>query len=255
MLDLAAGTGSNLRYLAEQLPGDQRWLLVDRDPALLNQIPERLSPWASAHGYKAIREGNDMLFRSDRVLHRVAVRRVDLNAIDDDGLLAGRALITASALLDLVSDRWLRTLAARCRTSGAAVLFALTYDGRIACTPAEPDDEAIRDLVNRHQRTDKGFGEAVGPDASDLAQEYFAGAGYEVQRGPSDWVLQPDARELQRQLIDGWARAAESLSPADSRWIRAWRSSRLAHVEGNRSRLVVGHTDLAGWIPKGLLRC
>jgi hypothetical protein len=250
VLDLAAGTGSNLRYLAEHLPGDQRWLLADHDPALLNQIPERLSPWASAHGYKAIREGNEMLFRSDRAMYRVAVRRVDLNEIDDS-LLAGRALITASALLDLVSDRWLRTLAARCRTSGAAVLFALTYDGRIVCTPAEPDDEGIRDLVNRHQRRDKGFGEALGPDASDLAQEYLSGAGYEVQRRPSDWVLQPDAGELQRQLIEGWARAAESLSPADSPWIRGWRSRRMAHVESHRSRLVVGHADLAAWLPNG----
>ena len=83
-----------------------------------------------------------------------------------------------------------------CRTSGAAVLFALTYDGRIACTPAEPDDEAIRDLVNRHQRTDKGFGEAVGPDASDLAQEYFAGAGYEVTQTVADLCERPIAKAL-----------------------------------------------------------
>jgi len=117
------------------------------------------------------------------------------------------------------------------------------------CDPEEPEDEIVRDLFNEHQRTDKGFGEAAGATASDLAQEYLAGAGYEVQRGPSDWVLEPDARDLQRQLIEGWARAAESLSPADSRWIRTWRSRRLTHVEASRSQLVVGHADVAGWLP------
>jgi len=35
VLDLAAGTGSNVRYLAGHLPSEQRWLLVDHDPALL----------------------------------------------------------------------------------------------------------------------------------------------------------------------------------------------------------------------------
>ena len=32
VLDLGAGTGSNVRYLAGRLPAPQRWLLVDRDP-------------------------------------------------------------------------------------------------------------------------------------------------------------------------------------------------------------------------------
>ena len=37
VLDLGSGTGSNLRYLAPRLPGEQAWTLVDRDAALLEQ--------------------------------------------------------------------------------------------------------------------------------------------------------------------------------------------------------------------------
>jgi hypothetical protein len=247
VLDLAAGTGSNLRYLAGQLPGDQRWLLVDHDPALLGQVPARTAAWASTCGYQVVQDADEMRLRGDRLTCRVATRLMDLGAIDDD-LLAGRALVTASALLDLVSDGWLRSLATGCRTSGASVLFALTYDGRIECAPAEPEDEAIRELVNLHQRTDKGFGDAAGPDATDRAGEYFRAAGYEVRREPSDWVLQHGAQELQRQLIEGWAQASASIAPADSRWIRGWEVRRLTHVRRNRSRLVVGHADLAAWI-------
>jgi len=248
VLDLAAGTGSNLRYLAGHLPPDQRWLLFDRDPALLDQVPRRMSPWAAARGYEVIREAEALLLRRDRLTCRVATRQLDLTLVDDD-LFAGRGLVTASALLDLVADRWLRSLAARCRTSGAAVLFALTYDGRIQCMPGEPEDEAIRDLVNRHQRTDKGFGAAAGPDATDRAQEHFAGAGYLVRREPSDWVLPPDSRELQCQLIEGWAQASVGVAPAQSPWIRSWKARRLAHVEANHSWIVVGHADLAAWLP------
>ena len=41
VLDLATGTGSNVRYLAERLPGRQRWLVVDRSPDLLTLVTDR----------------------------------------------------------------------------------------------------------------------------------------------------------------------------------------------------------------------
>jgi ubiquinone/menaquinone biosynthesis C-methylase UbiE len=42
ILDLAAGTGSNLRYLTNHLTEatSADWLLVDHEPALLAQVPE-----------------------------------------------------------------------------------------------------------------------------------------------------------------------------------------------------------------------
>ncbi len=32
--------------------------------------------------------------------------------------------------------------------AGAATLFALNYDGRMACTPEDPEDEGVRGLMN-----------------------------------------------------------------------------------------------------------
>jgi hypothetical protein len=140
-LDLAAGTGSNVRYLAEHLPPRQSWLLVDHDPALLAQVPIRMPSWGAARGYESISVRGGLVLRGDRRTCHLETRLLDLAALDDDGIFAGRALVTASALLDLVSETWLRLLAARCRENRAAVLFALTYDGAIRCAPAEPEDE------------------------------------------------------------------------------------------------------------------
>jgi hypothetical protein len=230
VLDLAAGTGSNMRYMAAYLGGDQRWLLVDHDPTLLAAVR------ASGHS------GGPERFETCRL---------DLAAladVDGRGIFDGRALVTAAALLDLVSETWLRALAAWCREGGAAVLFALSYDGRIHCTPTDPDDDGMRDLVNQHQRTDKGFGPALGPDATDAAERCFASFGYQVQREPSDWVLSPESEELQRRLIEGWAEAAMAIAPDRSASISGWRTRRLEHVASRRSRIVVGHQDLAGLI-------
>ena len=41
-LDLCTGTGSNLRYLLDRLPGRQQWLVVDRDAALLDEVNHAL---------------------------------------------------------------------------------------------------------------------------------------------------------------------------------------------------------------------
>src|SRR5262245_36213513 len=119
LLDLGGGTGANIRYLSRHLPVPQQWTLIDSDRALLARVPEG-----------------------------VATVQADLNdVIDDRETFRGCALATAAALLDLVSDGWLERLVERCRAVDAAVLFALNYDGRIECAPADPEDEDVRRLV------------------------------------------------------------------------------------------------------------
>jgi len=102
--------------------------------------------------------------------------------------------------------------------------------------------------VNRHQRTDKGFGPALGPDATDVAEHTFLALGYEVRRERSDWMLTPAASGLQQALIEGWADAAAEMEPLESASIQDWCARRLAHVDNQQSQIIVGHEDLAGWL-------
>jgi glycosyltransferase involved in cell wall biosynthesis/SAM-dependent methyltransferase len=222
VLDLGAGTGSNARFLAPRLPGPSLWTLVDQDAGLLTTARSRLPA-------------------------DTATRVAHLSRLDDFvDLFAATDLVTASALLDLASASWLAGLVDRVRSTGAAVLFALSYDGRFACAPVDADDERVRTLVNLHQRVDKGLGPALGPTAGDDVARRLRRAGYQVWSEPSDWILGPDDDVLQRQLIEGWAEAASALAPADAGWIREWRRRREAHLAGGRSAMVVGHLDVAG---------
>jgi hypothetical protein len=229
VLDLGAGTGANHRFLDRHLPG-ARWLLVDNDRELLARASTSLSS-------------------ADRLETRV----VDLaTALDSAGdLFANRDLVTASALLDLVSEDWLLALARRCADAQTTVLFSLTYNGEMQSTPIDPEDEAVRELVNIHQQTDKGFGPALGPAAADTAARAFDTLGYEVWRAASDWELGADSAALQAQLIEGWAGAAEAIAPERAALLRDWKARRLAHVAAGRSRVVVGHEDMAAWLMKG----
>jgi len=251
VLDLATGTGSNIRYLVDRLPGHQRWLAVDRDATLLSDLRERMSSWGAVRGYDVRTEPGSCIIRGPRLECEIETRRMDLETLEDDEIFAGRHLVTASALLDLVSAQWLRALASRCRAAGASALFTLTYNGRSSCVPAEPEDDTVRDLMNQHQKRDKGLGgPAAGPDALARAERCFAEAGFRVQLEPSDWTLGPDVAALQRMLIDGWAHAATEMVPDRAATIARWHARRLTHVDAGRSRLVVGHDDLAAWLPR-----
>lgn len=226
VLDLGTGTGSNVRYLADRLPRRQRWLVVDRSPDLLALVT----------------------VRSQSPDCQIETLQRDLCALDDARLFAGRHLVTASALLDLVSESWLQSLAAQCRAAGAAALFALTYNGESSCAPAEPEDELIRELLNRHQRTDKGLGGiAAGPDAVACAERCFNEIGYQVRIEPTDWNLGPAQADMQRYLVRDWARAAGELAPGLLPRITNWRDRRLALIDAGRSRIIVRHHDLAAW--------
>jgi len=223
-VDLAAGTGSNARFLAPLVPSPQEWVLVDRSAQLL------------------ARAQRDASFS-------LRTRVLDLRSLERlDDVLTSCDLVTASALLDLVSESWLEALCAMCRKRRGVALFALSYDGRIACSPEDANDERIRELVNRHQRTDKGFGLALGPDATDCAAAHFMAAGYRVVRDRSDWVLEAESAELQRQVIAGWASAAAEIAPLEAGAIAAWRQRRFTYVSERRSRLTVGHEDLGAFM-------
>jgi hypothetical protein len=218
VVDLGSGTGSNVRHLSPLLSTTQEWRLVDHDAALL-ALAQTLVPVRVETCVADLRHLNASLF------------------VDCD-------LVTASALLDLVSEEWLRNFVQHCSRAASAVLVVLNYDGRITCSPADEDDRFLRDLVNSHQRTDKGFGAALGADAGPMVEALLREAGYEVLRASSDWLLGTRDSALQRELIAGWAVAATELSPAETDRIDAWRQRRLAQVDARGSTLLVGHDDV-----------
>lgn len=246
ILDLATGTGANLRCLAPRIGGRQEWLLADKDARLLARLPAAMSQWAARRGYR-LSGGVGPVNVSGPDFHcGFRLLQLDLAGELDRLPLQGHRLVTASALLDLASAAWLGDLVERCRSAGADLLFALTYDGRVELTPRHRGDERITSLVNRHQQTDKGFGPALGPAATDAAQELLASHGYRVLRRSSDWRIGPGERRLQDCLLRGWADAATEMAPASRGELQDWYRARRGILVQGVSRLCVGHQDLLG---------
>jgi SAM-dependent methyltransferase len=221
VVDLACGAGSTVRALHRHLPTPQHWDLVDHDPALL------------------------ALARSQPPDRAVTLNAVSLDLSRDvEAALGGDInLITTSALLDLVSEPWLHRFARTAAVRAVPVYAALTYNGVIDLSPADSFDAAIVTAVNAHQRTDKGFGAALGPSAAGAAVASFEALGYSVVSGPSDWMIGPNDRAMQTELFEGWAKAARELEAIPSAEIDSWLQRRRAAVNAGRSTLRVGHVD------------
>jgi hypothetical protein len=222
VVDLACGTGATLRAIGGRLPPRQNWRLVDNDLGLLAEAAK--------------------LGRAPDVA--VAARTVDL-ARDLELALDGPVdLITASALLDLVSIEWLDRLVVEAAARRLPVYAALTYDGRISLEPDSTNNSEIVAAFNRHQRGEKGFGPALGPDAAVRVAERFTQVGYAVTQGRSDWILGPGDQVIQNDLIVGFAQAARELHAMPDEQIDAWVAGRRALIASRGSHARIGHLDV-----------
>ncbi len=99
----------------------------------------------------------------------------------------------------------------------------------------------MREWTNRHQRTDKGFGLALGPDAVAMLATLLQQQGYRVKIRPSPWRLNSEQAAMQTALLDGWIEAALEIAPEAAGELAFWLKQRRHWIECGQSRLQVGH--------------
>jgi hypothetical protein len=203
--DLGGGSGAMGRWLAPRLRRPQHWVVHDRDPELLELAAATFE-----------------------------TRRSDITRLAP-GDLAGASLVTASALLDLLTreelDRMLRACA------GLPMLLTLTVVGRVSLTPAEPLDARIGAAFNAHQRR----GGLLGPDAVAATVDAL---GAEAIVRPSPWRLGAAHADLMAEWLRGWVAAACEQDPALAAEAGAYVDGRLEQVAAGELAVTVDHADL-----------
>jgi hypothetical protein len=224
--DLGAGTGAMGRWLAPLLPGPQHWVLHDRDADLL-ALATAQRPGPAADGSAVV----------------VQARRSDIAGLPA-GALAGATVVTASALLDMLTEPDLTELVAACAGAACPVLLTLSVVGQVDLTPAEPLDAALAAAFNAHQRRDTEQGQLLGPDAVARAAERFAALGAEVHLSPSPWRLTASEGELTSEWLTGWVTAACEQEPALAAEADTYTSRRLGQLRAEELAVTVGHADL-----------
>ncbi|MEN5081364.1 SAM-dependent methyltransferase [Bosea sp. TWI1241] len=234
IVDLGSGAGSNLRGSYAALPDRQHWTLVDRDKALLEAALATLAQWAD----DSQRLGEELVLRKEGKTLTVDVRQADLDK-DLEWVLGWRPdLVTAAALFDLTSERWIARFAAALASLRLPLYTVLTFDGRESWETPHPADKRMLAAFNHHQRGDKGFGPAAGPDAVELLAQAFRKTGFAVTAGESLWRIDDSRPEFRAALVAGIAAAVRETGQVDEATIAAWAAARQGATG------FVGHHDL-----------
>ncbi len=226
--DLGSGTGAMMRWLSPRLPGPQTWVLHDGDPAIL------------------ARRDDAPVFDVDGQEVAVRTRVEHLGELAPDAL-AGASLVTASALLDVVTLDEARAIVAACVAAGAPALLSLSVTGRVELDPADEGDAAIAGAFDDHQRRDAGGRRMLGPAASGVVAALFSIAGWRVRVDGTPWRLGPSDRALIAEWIDGRVAAAIEQRPELAARAAAWRARREGQLDADALRIVVQHEDVLAW--------
>jgi predicted RNA methylase len=212
--DLGGGSGAMGRWLAPRLPGPQHWVVHDRDPDLLElaaaDVPDSTT---------------------------VEVRESDITRLTR-AHLARASLVTASALLDLLTADELAQVLDAC--AGCPMLLALTVVGRVTLTPGEPLDASIGAAFNAHQHRDG----RLGPDAVAAVVDRLRDTGAEIVVRPSPWRLDAARADLAAEWLEGWVAAAREQEPGLAADAGAYRDRRLAQAAAGELEAIVHHADL-----------
>ncbi len=234
--DLGGGTGAMGRWLAPRLSGRQHWVIHDRDRDLLVSAAAN-PPGAAADGSAVTLE----------------TRQSDITRLPA-GELAQASLITASALLDLLTRDELAALVSAAGAAGRPMLLTLSVVGQVQMTPEDPLDGRLGAAFDAHQRRMTARGRLLGPDAVPVAVEALRRLGSDVRVVASPWRLGPPQAELTAAWLAGWVQAAGEQERALAGEIGGYTRRRLAQARAGRLAVTVGHADLLA-LPRAVVNC
>jgi hypothetical protein len=173
----------------------------------------------------------------------VQTRQRDVTELTVDELV-GADLVTASALLDLLTAEEVDRIVAACAGAGCPTLATISVVGRVALDPPELLDARIGAAFDAHQRRVVSGRRLLGPDAVGTIRAAFARHGVATLVRPSPWRLGPDDAELLTEWFGGWVDAACEHAPMLADPAAAYARRRLRQIADGQLTATVHHLDL-----------
>ncbi|TWT80463.1 Trans-aconitate 2-methyltransferase [Planctomycetes bacterium CA13] len=219
VVDLGCGTGANYRYLSRFFRTSMKWLCIDNDSILLEQAASSLPT------------------------DNVSFERLDLSA-NLCGVPKGSGVaVTASAFLDMTSNKWIVDFANH--FFDTPLLIAMTTSGVFQLDPQDRDDKPIQQAISSHQQSDQGFGPAVGTEATGFLVRELERLGCVVEIADSSWELRHNDLALMKSVIAGVARRARLMRVSID--VDAWECRRIEQFQSGELQLRVPHLDLLSY--------
>ena len=246
LIDMCCGSGNFLIWSIKNKLFFSGYTLIDNDIKLLKSIKSNLRKNTSKD--LTIKSNtnnmNLILIRGSHNSSKVLIKK---NDCDEFNYKTKRFhVISYSAVLDLMSKSSIIKALKRANDINV-IYFSLCFNGMVKWTPSNIFDKYILSFFNNHQRTDKGFGSALGFKSIDFVKRCAVKKDMNIIIKNSPWIINnksnKDKTFMNRYLLDV-KKALFHMEGIDKDILRKWFNEKKNDIENKSIKLYVGHQDI-----------
>ena len=246
LLDMCCGSGSFLIWSIKNKILFSKCTLLDYDMKLLKSIKSNLRKnLPKSFIIKSNSNNMNLILKKDNLISSsIIIKKNDCNKFN--GKTKKFHVISYSAVLDFMSKSSIIKSLKKCNDNNA-IFFSLCFNGKVRWTPTNTFDKYILSFFNKHQRTDKGFGTALGSKSIEFVKRTANLLDINVTTKNSPWLIynksDRDKIFLHRYLLD-IKKALFHIEGIDKDILRKWYQDKKYDIENKSIKLSVGHQDI-----------
>jgi len=246
LLDLYCGSGSFLAWLIKSNIRYKKYILVDYDTKLLKKIKKNIkSIIKPPHKIRSNTNNLDLIIKKNEdTVSKIEIKKHDCNKYKHNN--DKYHLISFSAVLDLMSKSTINNLLKKVQ-SDCPLYLSLCFNGKVKWTPSNTMDKYILSFFNNHQRSDKGFGIALGSNSIEYISNKANKADLTVTTKNSPWVIknrsEKDKIFMKRYILDT-KKSLFHMEGIDRNILTLWYEQKRYELDTKKISLYVGHNDI-----------
>ena len=246
LLDLYCGSGSFLAWLIKSNIRYKKYILVDYDTKLLKKIKKNIkSIIKPPHKIRSNTNNLDLIIKKNEdTVSKIEIKKHDCNKYKHNN--DKYHLISFSAVLDLMSKSTINNLLKKVQ-SDCPLYLSLCFNGKVKWTPSNTMDKYILSFFNNHQRSDKGFGIALGSNSIEYISNKANKADLTVIIKNSPWIIknlsEKDKIFMKRYILDA-KKSLFHMEGIDRNILKLWHEQKKYEIENKKISLYVGHNDI-----------
>ena len=246
LIDLYCGSGNFLIWSLDKNISFNNCILVDHDIKLLKSIKSNLrTHLRSIYEFQSNTNNLDLLIKKKfKTVSSVSIKKNNC----DDYIYSSEKyhVISYSAALDIMSKLSIDVALKRIKKNNI-LYFSLCFNGQVRWTPTNTFDKYILKFFNNHQRSDKGFGEALGYKSIDFVRKKAHKLKLDISVKDSPWIVKnksdKDKVFMKRYLLD-IKKSLFHMEGIDKDILRKWYQDKKSDIDNKNTKLYVGHNDI-----------
>tara|TARA_B100001063_G_scaffold174214_1_gene163304 strand:+ start:1605 stop:2477 length:873 start_codon:yes stop_codon:yes gene_type:complete len=246
LIDLCCGTGSFLIWALNENINLKNCRLIDNDIKLLKSIKSNLR--ANLKTKYTIQSNtnnlNLLIKKRSKSVSTVLIEKSDCDEYSHTNKIFH--IISYSAALDLMSKSSINIALKKIKKDNI-LYFSLCFNGIVKWTPSNPFDKYVLTFFNNHQRSDKGFGSALGHKSIEFLKKKARDLNLNITVTDSPWIIknksEKDTVFIKRYILD-IRKSLFHMEGIDKNILRKWYEDKKNDLENKKIKLYVGHNDV-----------